>query len=137
MRKKQSGNNHLADNKFWKTGEGEDQFFLCRRGEGVPQDERKIGSRKKKNPPEDGRNRRLRGILHHTAMNKKNGDNRTRTCDPLHVKQMLSQLSYVSIADYSTGKSRKKQVEISFFFGKCFFCSKKRFHVILAAKAEE
>ena len=24
------------------------------------------------------------------------GDNRTRTCDPLHVKQMLSQLSYVS-----------------------------------------
>ena len=24
-----------------------------------------------------------------------NGDNRTRTCDPLHVKQMLSQLSYV------------------------------------------
>ena len=25
-----------------------------------------------------------------------NGDNRTRTCDPLHVKQMLSQLSYVS-----------------------------------------
>ncbi len=26
-----------------------------------------------------------------------NGDNRTRTCDPLHVKQMLSQLSYVSI----------------------------------------
>ena len=40
----------MADNKFWKTGEGEDQFFLCRRGEGVPQDERKIGSRKKKNP---------------------------------------------------------------------------------------
>lgn len=29
--------------------------------------------------------------------NKKNGDNRTRTCDPLHVKQMLSQLSYVSM----------------------------------------
>ncbi len=27
----------------------------------------------------------------------KNGDNRTRTCDPLHVKQMLSQLSYVSM----------------------------------------
>ena len=26
----------------------------------------------------------------------KTGDNRTRTCDPLHVKQMLSQLSYVS-----------------------------------------
>lgn len=26
-----------------------------------------------------------------------NGDNRTRTCDPLHVKQMLSQLSYVSM----------------------------------------
>ena len=25
------------------------------------------------------------------------GDNRTRTCDPLHVKQMLSQLSYVSM----------------------------------------
>ena len=25
----------------------------------------------------------------------KHGDNRTRTCDPLHVKQMLSQLSYV------------------------------------------
>ena len=25
------------------------------------------------------------------------GDNRTRTCDPLHVKQMLSQLSYVSL----------------------------------------
>ncbi len=25
------------------------------------------------------------------------GDNRTRTCDPLHVKQMLSQLSYVSV----------------------------------------
>ena len=23
--------------------------------------------------------------------------NRTRTCDPLHVKQMLSQLSYVSM----------------------------------------
>ena len=26
------------------------------------------------------------------------GDNRTRTCDPLHVKQMLSQLSYVSVS---------------------------------------
>ncbi len=26
------------------------------------------------------------------------GDNRTRTCDPLHVKQMLSQLSYVSLS---------------------------------------
>ena len=25
------------------------------------------------------------------------GDNRTRTCDLLHVKQMLSQLSYVSM----------------------------------------
>ncbi len=24
------------------------------------------------------------------------GDDRTRTCDPLHVKQMLSQLSYIS-----------------------------------------
>ncbi len=32
----------------------------------------------------------------------KNGDNRTRTCDPLHVKQMLSQLSYVSIDDSIT-----------------------------------
>ncbi len=30
------------------------------------------------------------------------GDNRTRTCDPLHVKQMLSQLSYVSEQYYST-----------------------------------
>ena len=30
------------------------------------------------------------------------GDNRTRTCDPLHVKQMLSQLSYVSAGYYST-----------------------------------
>ena len=30
-----------------------------------------------------------------------NGDNRTRTCDPLHVKQMLSQLSYIS-ETYST-----------------------------------
>ena len=29
-----------------------------------------------------------------------NGDNRARTCDPLHVKQMLSQLSYVSITIY-------------------------------------
>ena len=26
-----------------------------------------------------------------------NGDSRTRTCDPLHVKQMLSQLSYISM----------------------------------------
>ena len=25
------------------------------------------------------------------------GDDRTRTCDPLHVKQMLSQLSYISM----------------------------------------
>ncbi len=31
---------------------------------------------------------------------QQNGDNRTRTCDPLHVKQMLSQLSYVSITIY-------------------------------------
>ena len=30
------------------------------------------------------------------------GDNRTRTCDPLHVKQMLSQLSYVSAGYYNT-----------------------------------
>ncbi len=30
-------------------------------------------------------------------MGNLSGDNRTRTCDPLHVKQMLSQLSYVSI----------------------------------------
>lgn len=32
----------------------------------------------------------------------RNGDNRTRTCDPLHVKQMLSQLSYVSSTLYFT-----------------------------------
>lgn len=28
---------------------------------------------------------------------KRNGDNRTRTCDPLRVMQVLSQLSYASV----------------------------------------
>ena len=39
------------------------------------------------------------------------GDNRTRTCDPLHVKQMLSQLSYVSNnnIDYTTSGRFYKQ----------------------------
>lgn len=32
------------------------------------------------------------------------GDNRTRTCDPLHVKQMLSQLSYISMATIISDK---------------------------------
>lgn len=34
----------------------------------------------------------------HRQCPKYNGDDRTRTCDPLHVKQMLSQLSYISIS---------------------------------------
>ncbi len=33
-----------------------------------------------------------------------NGDNRTRTYDPLHVKQMLSQLSYISMATIISDK---------------------------------
>ncbi len=32
------------------------------------------------------------------------GDNRTRTYDPLHVKQMLSQLSYISIKNIISEK---------------------------------
>lgn len=31
------------------------------------------------------------------ALFKRDGDNRARTCDLLHVKQTLSQLSYISM----------------------------------------
>ena len=33
------------------------------------------------------------------------GDNRTRTYDPLHVKQMLSQLSYISMRNIISEKT--------------------------------
>ena len=36
------------------------------------------------------------------------GDNRARTCDLLHVKQTLSQLSYVSVTKNSITESGKK-----------------------------
>lgn len=45
-----------------------------------------------------------------------NGDNRTRTYDPLHVKQMLSQLSYISMALIISDKRE---------FGKLFFEKRK------------
>ena len=47
------------------------------------------------------------------------GDNRTRTYDPLHVKQMLSQLSYISIRIIISEKE---------IFGKNFLERKPKVH---------
>ena len=50
---------------------------------------------------------------------RENGDNRARTCDPMRVMHVLSQLSYASV-HYSTTFSRKCN---SFFIFLCFFCT--------------
>ncbi len=52
------------------------------------------------------------------AFSMKDGDDRTRTCDPLHVKQMLSQLSYISvfsiiIESWEFGKQNLQETVIS------------------------
>lgn len=39
-----------------------------------------------------------------STLYRMDGDNRTRTYDPLHVKQMLSQLSYISMATIISDK---------------------------------
>lgn len=39
-----------------------------------------------------------------STLYRMDGDNRTRTYDPLHVKQMLSQLSYISIKNIISEK---------------------------------
>ena len=59
---------------------------------------------------------------------KTGGNNRARTCDPLLVRQVLSQLSYAPVSQLAHYTRRQKNCQGIFgnFFGKCTFSGRQR-----------